>query len=68
MSEDLARIIRELPDEAFREPSNRLESLTYYERLRWLQQTAYFIWKHKGAAQRNEAHSPSRRDDEPSCT
>ena len=50
MSEGIAGIIRALPQEAFREPSNRLAGLTCLEKIRWLQQTAYFIWKHKGAA------------------
>ena len=63
MPEDLAGIIRALPQEAFREPSNRLATLTYQERLSWLQQTAYFVWKHKGAAGRRDGD----RDNEPSA-
>jgi hypothetical protein len=54
MPEDLARIIRDLPPDAFQEPSNRLEALTYLQRLHWLQQTAYFIWKYKGVARRRD--------------
>ncbi len=50
MAEDLAGLIRSLPSEAFRDPPDRLLGLTFLERLRWLQETAYFVWKHKGAA------------------
>ncbi|MDD5306193.1 MAG: hypothetical protein PHU25_02620 [Deltaproteobacteria bacterium] len=57
MSDNLADIIRAIPEEAFREPRNPLESLTSLERLRWLQQTAYFIWRHKGAAYHDTASS-----------
>ena len=59
LSRDLAGIIRAIPEEAFREPQNPLESMTYLERLRWLQQTAYFIWRHKGAALGKEGQDPS---------
>jgi hypothetical protein len=55
MSEDLAEVIRAIPEEAFREPRNPLENLTHLERLRWLEQTAYFIWKHKDASSRGSA-------------
>lgn len=53
MSEDFKEILREIPEEAFQELRNPLEALSYLERIRWLQQTAYFIWKHKGAARRS---------------
>lgn len=59
MVEDLAKTIRALPEEAFREPPEPLLGMSYLERLRWLQQTAYFIWKYKGAARPN--HSPAAR-------
>lgn len=55
MSDDLAALIRSIPEEAFREPHNQLEGLTALERLRWLQQTAWFIWRHQGAAHRDGA-------------
>ena len=50
MSEELRDLIRSLPDEAFREPEGRFASLSPLQRLRWLQQTAYFVWRYKGAA------------------
>ena len=46
-------------DAAFREPENQLVALSPLQRLRWLQQTAYFIWKHKGAANRRGHHLSS---------
>ena len=55
MPEDVAGIIRDLPDGAFREPSNRLRAMTYQERLAWLQQTAYFVWRYRGAARRRDS-------------
>ncbi len=55
MTEDLKETIRRIPEEAFRETEEPLANLSYLERLRWLEQTAYFIWKFKGTAQ-------SRRD------
>jgi hypothetical protein len=55
MADSLAEIIRAIPAEAFREPQNPLESMTYLERLRWLQQTAYFVWKHRDAIRRERA-------------
>jgi len=61
MPDDLAGIIRAIPEEAFRETPNRLEGLTSLERLRWLQQTACFIWRYKGAARRDGAPSPADR-------
>jgi hypothetical protein len=52
MDDELREAIRKLPDDAFREPENRFTSISPLERLRWLQQTAFFVWKFKGAAQR----------------
>lgn len=52
MTDDTARTIRQLPQEAFREPSNRLLTMTYHQRLIWLQQTAYFVYRYRGAARR----------------
>ena len=61
MAEDLARTIRALPEEAFQEPPAPLLGVSYLERLRWLQQTAYFIWKYKGAA-RTTPSPPARTE------
>jgi hypothetical protein len=55
---DLADIIRATPEEAFREPRNPLENMSALERLRWLQQTAYFIWKHKGVVRTRRKETP----------
>jgi hypothetical protein len=55
MPDDLVALIRSIPEQAFREPENTLDGLTCLERLRWLQQTAWFIWRHKGAANRGDA-------------
>jgi len=55
MTEDLAEVIRAIPEEAFREPPSRFSELSPLERLRWLQHTAYFVFKHKGAARAKEA-------------
>ena len=49
MIEDPEKMIRVLPEDAFREPTNPLSRLSPLERLRWLQQTAYFIWRFKGS-------------------
>jgi hypothetical protein len=49
MGDDLATIIRAMPDDAFREPDDPLKDLSQLDRLRWLQQTAHFIWRNKGA-------------------
>jgi hypothetical protein len=57
VAEDLASVVRALPEEAFREPPDRLLCLSPLERLRWLQQTAYFIWKYKGAARQGQPES-----------
>lgn len=59
MAKDVAEDIRAIPEEAFRERPDPLRRLTYLERLRWLQQTAYFIWKYKGAARNEEGHLPT---------
>jgi hypothetical protein len=61
MTDDLAGVIRSLPREAFREPSNRLAGLSYRERLLWLQQTAWFIWKHGGAAREDRGAGEGRQ-------
>ena len=61
MADDLAAVIRAVPEEAFRAPRNPLEGMSSLERLRWLQQTAYFIWKHKGAARGKEEADPFPR-------
>jgi hypothetical protein len=65
MPEDLAEIIRALPAEAFREPPDRLAGMTHLERLRWLQQTACFVWKHKGAAQAERREDTGGKGDKP---
>lgn len=52
MTDDTQSRIRALPDSAFRDTPNRLLSLSYLERLRWLQQTAYFVYRYRGAARR----------------
>ena len=52
MTDDAQRKIRALPDSAFRDTPNRLLTLSYLERLRWLQQTAYFVYRYRGAARR----------------
>ena len=64
MTEDLVRMIRSLPREAFRVPSNRLAGLSYRDRLLWLQQTAWFVWKHGGAARENRGNRESRQRDQ----
>jgi hypothetical protein len=58
MTEELREAIRRLPEDAFKEPKASFANLDYLERLRWLQQTAYFVWKFKGAAR------PSSDEDE----
>ena len=50
MNEALQAAIRRIPAKAFRESRDQLSGLSYAERLRWLQQTAYFVWKYKGVA------------------
>ena len=52
MAEDLVASVRAVPAEAFREPPRAFEELSPLERLRWLQETARFVWKHRGAAHR----------------
>jgi hypothetical protein len=59
MAEDLVACVRAVPEEAFREPPHPLEGLTHLERLRWLQETARFVWKHRGAARRDAGSAPS---------
>jgi len=60
MAEDLVACVRAVPEEAFREPLNPLEGMSHLERLRWLQETARFVWKHRGAARREVAPKPPR--------
>ena len=55
MNEELRKLIDSLPPDAFQEDRNRFSRLSPIERLRWLQQTAWFIWKHKGAARDDAA-------------
>lgn len=57
-------MIRALPKEAFQEPSDAFLRLTPLERLRWLQETALFIWKYKGIAQ-TQTREPSTAPIEP---
>lgn len=52
MGDDLHDVVRGLPDEAFSERDSGFASLSPLERLRWLQQTAHFVWRFKGAARR----------------
>jgi hypothetical protein len=67
MSDDLRDVILALPEEAFCEPEGRFASLTHLQRLRWLQQTAYFVWKYRGAARRWARETPES-DPESSAT
>jgi len=53
--EELLGVIRGMSEEAFREPDDGFASLSPLERLRWLQQTAHFVWRFGGAARRNDA-------------
>jgi len=55
MTEELVSAVRAVPEEAFREPPHPLDDLSHLERLRWLQETARFVWKHRGAARREAA-------------
>jgi len=57
MAEDLVDIVRAVPEESFREPPYPLDDLSHLERLRWLQETARFVWKHRGTARRDAATS-----------
>jgi hypothetical protein len=52
MAEDLVASVRAVPAEAFREPERAFEELSPLARLRWLQETARFVWTHRGAARR----------------
>ncbi len=52
MDERLREVIGGIPDDAFREHGGAFALLSPFERLRWLQQTALFVWKYKGAARR----------------
>jgi len=52
MTDDTETRIRQLPASAFRDTPKRLLALSHLERLRWLQQTAYFVYKYRGAARR----------------
>ncbi|MFH2006088.1 MAG: hypothetical protein ABI333_05830 [bacterium] len=57
MDRNLGQLIRSIPSAAFREPEDGFTKLSPLERLRWLQQTALFVWKQGGAARR-VAHAP----------
>lgn len=59
MARRLEDIVRSLPAERFAEPRNDFARLSPIERLRWLQQTAWFVWKHKGAARNGTARAPA---------
>ena len=52
MDKQLEQLIQSIPDEAFQEPRSNFSRLSPFERLQWLQQTAWFVWKYKGAARR----------------
>lgn len=65
MDRELERAIRSTPAEMFREPAGEFAKLSPAERLRWLQHTAWFVWKHKRVARERdttattgEKHSP----------
>jgi hypothetical protein len=51
MNEELVQLIESVPSDAFKDHRVRFADLSPLERLRWLQQTAWFIWRHKGAAE-----------------
>jgi hypothetical protein len=63
MTESWVERIREVPAEEFRRQRASFADLTPGQRLRWLEQTAYFVWKHKGAARRPNGERRSRCDD-----
>lgn len=50
MNEDIRGNIESLPREEFREHREGLRNLSPTERLRWLQQTALFVWRYRGVA------------------
>lgn len=52
MTDSWVERIRAVPAEKFEQPQSSLAELSPLQRLRWLEQTAYFVWKHKGAARR----------------
>jgi hypothetical protein len=58
MGDGFADLVRAIPAESFREPASGLAHLTGLERLRWLQQTARFVWMHRGAARGDRAVDP----------
>ena len=59
MDSDLEQLIRSIPREAFQDPHSGFAELSPIERLRWLQQTAWFVWKYKGAARRDDPAPPA---------
>lgn len=62
MNDELREKIRQIPAEEFKEPRNQLSGLSYAERLRWLQQTALFVWRYKGVA---PVHQPAKKPPTP---
>lgn len=62
MNDQLKELIEAIPSEAFRDDPDGFLSLTPVERLRWLQHTAWFIWKHKGAASKWSAEQRRQKE------
>ena len=58
MNSKLEQLIHSIPADEFQDSGDNFTELSPIERIRWIQQTAWFIWKYKGAAQRGEESSP----------
>jgi len=58
MNSELERLIRSIPPEEFQNPGDDFAGLSPLDRIRWIQQTAWFVWKFGGAARKGEGPPP----------